>query len=1254
MELRKGNLFHHRYLLVSALGAGASAEVWKAKDTKANNLVVALKIFAQHKEMDSYGMQNFEREFTTVYNLKHSNLLPPTGYDLCEGRPYLVMPYCENGSCNGMAGKMGEDDIIKFLHDVAAGLEYLHDRNIIHQDIKPDNILIDDNLDYMVTDFGISVNASGAGQDDMSGGTRAYMGPERFEGVTVSASDIWSLGATAVELLTGTPPYGDHGGLLQASGEPLPELPPLQPEVRGILLRCLEADPARRIHASEIRQKVELYWETGQWVRRSQKKLIAIVATAVASLLLCLGIFVWDYTRTKVRYYKDYVETWGVPEGVGRVSPGTASHMQRVYRFEYSRWKVRRVAHVNSRDVVIDDGESERSERPLCQDIYYSSEGKVSRIKVRDRNGKVLYVKAFNENLTTMSFQYDDQHNTERAIASSTVAYGRMLEDNSSQKGKITRWLIDYDKDGHAKTIRYAGLDNSEQGDDDNIYGRSMEYDEKGRVKEIRYLGKDGKQQSTRWGLGMKRFEYDDDDNWTRAEYYTVDGQPAYDDKDGTSIFEMEYDDNCNIKAAYHRDGDGELMLPKKNGIAGIMLEYDDNGFIVRQTCLGIDKQPIYVPSSGFASFTAKYDENGFVTEEEYYDPDGNVCETSQGNSKRVNVNDAHGNVLETWTYDRNGDLCLDPSGIAGQKIKYDSVGNIVEYINYGKDGNPVLDDNGHAGVRYKYDERNLLVELTYLGEDLSPAFDNIHVCLVRYQYDKRGNTTRIAFYDASGSKLEHSAENVAGWSFTYDDLGNETERIFFNSEGAPCEVTGGYAKKTCAYDHNGHLKAERYYNLAGKLTSVNGMAGRDYTCDERGNVLTDKPLSPSGGLAAGMQETHYKYDNLNNCTEESYFSGNKAVACRNGYHRVVRAYNTRNQLVEVTFYNTAGSLVITANEGIAKMRNEYDKRGNRVKAYYYGTDGKPIAGKEGWASSTYEYDAFGNTVKQCFFGVDGQPTNPSVMVPVGVCSYDKHNNMVYLAAQDGSGHFIINPNTGWAITRNEYDNKSQLLSSAYFDENDKPMKCKDGMHKTTYKYDISGNKVEAAYWDTDGKPMLINGIHLEKYTYDKKGHLTLYALYDQAGKPKDCAAGYQRVETFYADGLPSKRKYYKAGGSLLATQAYNKATGEWGSPQGQSREISTYSASSSDWRSAVAQMNASCPSKVADGVYVTSVVASGSSVVMTLKLANVSKYDLDEETTSSIQRVGSTLRANLRSNLQLPSNVSVYVKFIDKAGRTI
>ena len=496
------------------------------------------------------------------------------------------------------------------------------------------------------------------------------------------------------------------------------------------------------------------------------------------------------------------------------------------------------------------------------------------------------------------------------------------------------------------------------------------------------------------------------------------------------------------------------------------------------------------------------------------------------------------------------------------------------------------------------------------LDVNLNPAFDDNHICLVRHEYDKRGNTTKISFYNADGTQLVHSNENVAGWNILYDDLGNEIERSFFNDKNTLCEVIGGYAKKTRTFDQNGHIKSERFYNATGTLTTVNGIAGTDYVCDERGNVVVDKPISTNGTLAAGRVETHYKYDKFDNCTEESYFSNGNAADCLYGYHKATRTYNSRNQVTEVCYYNKNSQLTLTSNEGIAILKNEYDNRGNRIKSFYYGTDSKPILGKEGWASSTYEFDAFGNIIKQCFFGIDGKPTDPKNMVPVGICKYDKHNNMIYIAAQDGNGKFIMNPNTGWAISRMEYDNRSHMLSQAYFDEHDKPMMGNNGCHKITYKYDVNGNKTEEAYFGTDGKPILVNGVHLEKYTYDEKGNMTLYALYDQSGKATNCAAGFHKIAVSYDNGTPVSRKYYTVSGSLLATQSYNKAKGEWNDPQG-TGSVSSYSGSSYDWRSAVRKADSECPVEVADGIYIQSVTSSSSNVILTIKLAEISKYNM-------------------------------------------
>lgn len=1265
MDLRKGQLFDGRYQLVSNLGRGASAQVWLARDTMANNLKVAIKVLSSYRGMDTMGIQNFVREFTFVYNLQHQNLLTPTNYAICENVPYLVLPYCENGSSVSMIGRADEKDVIKFLHDVSAALECLHAHDIVHQDIKPDNVLLDDDCNFLVTDFGISTQSVGDASitSGSYGGTRAYMGPERFgKDVTpVKMNDIWALGATAYELITGNAPFGDNGGLVQAQGEEIPDLPDsLQPEVRQLILSCLEAEPWNRPSAESIRKMTQLYLETGSWKEKDGKRYLYYSAAAIAAILLITGLLFFDYHRTKIYYYKDYVERWGVPEGVGRLSGREARHMHRMYRFEESQGKVRKVSHVNSLGKIIADDESERSERPLCQQIFYTSEGKVSRIRVMDNNEKTLYIKAFNENLSTMAFQFDDEHNTERTLSAQTVGYGRILESGvTEQRGRISRWWIEYDKNGFPTKIQYAGLDNSSVGDVNNIYGRTMTYDDKGRVTEIHYFGKDGAPKSTKWGLGIKKFVYDNDDNWIRGEYLTVDGQPSYDDSDGVSIFEMEYDDIGNVITGYHKDGDGQLMLPKKNGVAGVKYEYDDNGFITQCMYLGVDRTPIFVTSTGYAGYRTACDENGFFIEQEYIDPSGNPCNSKNGSSKVKYINDDKGNRLEEWNYDVNGNLCLDQNGVAGYKCRYDSIGNVIEVVYYDTNRKPTLNTNGIAGFQYAYDDRNLITKNVNLGTDLTPAYNTNHVCIALYDYDKRGNMTKIAFYSPKGDELEESNENVAGWLLSYDDLGNETERAFFDKSAAPCVIAYGYASKKQKYDDNGNQLWERFYNQNGELTIVNGVVGYDYQYDARGNVVQSKPVGTNGKQAPGKLTTKSKYDDKDNCTEQSVYNVDRPAVDQDGVHKYVYSYNAQNRRVETKCYGINGKLTIDKSLGVAIEKDEFDNRGNRVKANYYGTDEKPAKGKEGWASSTYEYNAMGKVVKQCFFDVNGAPTKPSVMVPVGVCEYDKWGNMIYIAAMDEKGHFIINPNTGWAISRMKYDEKSQQLSAAYYNVDDKPMTGKDGYHRIQYKYDKSGNVIEYTFFGKDEKPALLNGFHKLLRQYDGKNRLTLEAIFSTNGKPTDGKRSYFKCVTSYAkDGTPASEKYYKANGSLLASRNYNRSTGQWGgfSMAGSTGGNMPVSAGETgNWRGIVQEYSKQCPANMGNGVVLQSLTTASNSVVVTIKLSNVSAEDTDiSGKVEELSGMANQLKQGMKKELKLPSDVSVIISIVDKAGKSI
>lgn len=258
IKLAEQILFADRYQFQRLLGRGGFSEVWLAID-KMTNLEIAVKVYAPGQGMDSDGMKTFCKELSQVYNLNHTNLLKPQHVDSWEGMPYLVMTYCPQGSCHRLIGTMTEEQIWKMLHDVSSGLAYLHEQGIIHQDIKPDNILVDPLGNYVITDFGISVQSRSTLRKSMNiatgSGTTAYMGPERFSKnpTPIKASDIWSLGATAYELIAGNVPFGEIGGGLQKGGADIPTIKQnISSELRMVLAKMLSAQTWDRPTAEQL------------------------------------------------------------------------------------------------------------------------------------------------------------------------------------------------------------------------------------------------------------------------------------------------------------------------------------------------------------------------------------------------------------------------------------------------------------------------------------------------------------------------------------------------------------------------------------------------------------------------------------------------------------------------------------------------------------------------------------------------------------------------------------------------------------------------------------------------------------------------------------------------------------------------------------------------------------------------------------------------------------------------------------------
>lgn len=264
-NFQAGDLFDRHYRLLEHVGSGGFADVWRAKDELVDT-IVALKIYTR---LDKEGISELAKEYKEMRGIKHPNLLTGNHFDASGNIPYLEMDYCDGGSLYGKLGRLGNDELRHVLRDIAGGLAYLHREGIVHQDIKPENILYDTVKDrYLLSDFGISGKSRTRLSHSMTMNqmtysmTEAYAPPEKFSGnvndlVPDTKGDIFSLGMTLFELATGmlpfTPPMATGREMLYSQGRLQLDYGQIKdPVLRSVVEGCTRYDKTQRITAEEI------------------------------------------------------------------------------------------------------------------------------------------------------------------------------------------------------------------------------------------------------------------------------------------------------------------------------------------------------------------------------------------------------------------------------------------------------------------------------------------------------------------------------------------------------------------------------------------------------------------------------------------------------------------------------------------------------------------------------------------------------------------------------------------------------------------------------------------------------------------------------------------------------------------------------------------------------------------------------------------------------------------------------------------
>ncbi len=1233
------------YTIVSFIGKGGMGSVYLAEHKYIKQQKVAIKVINADMVND-FTRSRLQQEAEALARLNHPNIVHFLDYHIDEGgNIYLIEEYAEGVSLEKyikeVNGLIVEDRLCAKFEPILDAMNYAHKMHILHRDLKPSNIIITEDGTPKILDFGIATLMREDAQDEgLIMGTPTYMSPEQVKGEKLDErSDIYSLGVVLFQMLTGVAPYdattmSEFDINKAVVEEDLPRLKSYykytSDAVQKVVDKATCKDKTKRYQScADFRKALH------QAIYPATISLKVKIAASIASLLVIgAGLYIWDYNRTKVTYYKDYALHWGVPIGIGEVDTNTMHHRRYTYRFETKAGKVLSVGLVNSFGNLTDHSDSEHSStRYSLVNYFYSSNGNLDYKVIYSSDSVILYQMDYSDNMRTVTFRRDDQFHTEMDLQAHTTKY--TSQDNIFERSRISRYLLTYDENGLVTEKLFAGFQNIKRCDADHIYGIRYKYDEQGRVIEEQFIGIDGNIKGNSFGLAIKEYTYDENNDWTSVTYLNAEHKQSH-DGNNCCIVKLNYDQWGNRIRESYFSLNGEPTLRTDEGSYGFSYEFDDNGLLLKTTTLGPNFEPAYC-SYGFVAIINQYDENGYQISTQCVDEHDNpLLNTSNDFAySRISYdNDCKGHPIVFHFYDEHDSLC-ESDGVATMQIEYNDKFNPIQYSYFDANSEPALYLGYFHRREMEYDSLGQQIAERYYDSSGNLTNSSNGYAEVKWVFDVHGACTQIAFY----SRYGHPTMNNDRYAFNevqYDEQGNIIWSRYFSPQHASCMTAYGYSAQEYQYDPVTNNETVRIdYNAKGDV-----LKKHFYEYDSRGNLAKTYTTNANNKLEEGTVVYHYAYDDLNRQTREWYTDLND---------------NPCN-LNEVKKY--------------AEERYEYDENSNITVISYYDSKGEKAINEEFVHRRERTFNSMRKVVRELFLGKDLKPVTGSNVNPEGTVIYDNYGRMLEIACFDGYGKPRLSSD-GFHKELFKYDYRGLVIGTTYLDINGELTESKsNGYAKMERDYNAKRLDTESRYYNQKNEC-----IQIEQYSYNERGKVTSWHIFNGKRQYDDSKYGFSKLVIDYDESgsIPVRRMCYQKGDKMLAWQKYDSHKNDWGDwqfgalesnastgkkkAQSQSNSASR-TTTNNQWRHTVANFNSKCPAVVKKYQQYTlkvisAVIVTDRKIKVTFR-TSCSKYEIMETDVKSCIETCKQLIQDYKKQWDLPSNVTIIYELQDSKNRIL